>query len=124
MSHATDTGTHGENLAEIFLKQKGYDIRHRHFRFRNGELDIVAESKTFIVIVEVKTTDLRRHDESAFGEPETWLTPKKQKFLKQAAEYYLVKYPAPEKDCRFDLITVRLRSDGEEIRHIENAFWM
>lgn len=124
MSHATNTGKHGENLAEVFLKQKGYVIKHRHFRFRNGELDIVAESKTFVVIVEVKTTDLRSHAESTFGEPETWLTPKKQKFLKQAAEYYLAKHPTPDKDCRFDLVTVRLRNDGDEIRHIENAFWM
>jgi putative endonuclease len=38
-----------------YLKQKGYIILKRNWRDRYGEVDIIAESKTELVFVEVKT---------------------------------------------------------------------
>jgi putative endonuclease len=117
-------GNRGEELAAQFLQRKNYEILARQYRFRNGEIDIVAKTNGILVFVEVKTVDLSRSNVSTFGEPETWLTVQKQKFLRKSAEYYLWKNKIGEIDCRFDLIALRIYADHEEINHIENAFWM
>ena len=36
-------GTYGEDLAEDFLKKKGYRILQRNFEIKLGEIDIVAQ---------------------------------------------------------------------------------
>jgi putative endonuclease len=123
-SYAKIIGDRGEQAAADFLLKKNYEILARQFRYRNGEIDIVAKTGGVMVFVEVKTADLTRTGASAFGDPETWLDAKKQKFLRKSAEYYLWKNKIGEIDCRFDLIAVRLHADREEINHIENAFWM
>ena len=123
-SYAKIIGDRGEQAAADFLLQKNYEILSRQFRYRNGEIDIVAKTNGVLVFVEVKTADLTRTGVSAYGDPETWLDAKKQKFLRKSAEYYLWKNKIGEIDCRFDLIAVRLHADREEINHIENAFWM
>ncbi|KAB2879524.1 YraN family protein [bacterium] len=123
-SKSKTVGNRGESLAEEFLRKKNYEILAKQYRFRNGEIDIVAKTGTILVFVEVKTADLTYVSESPFGEPETWLTVTKQKFLRKSAEHYLWKNKIGEMDCRFDLIAVRIYSDHEEINHIENAFWM
>lgn len=121
MSRAT--GNRGESLAEEFLLHKGFEILDRQYKFRNGEIDLVARHGSFLIFVEVKTVDLTRPHPIDYGEPEERLTPRKQSFLKRAAEHYLWRREIPETDCRFDLVTVRLREDESDIRHYENAFW-
>ena len=123
-SKSKTIGNRGEAIAEEFLRKKNYDILSRQYRYRDGEIDIVAKSEGILVFVEVKTVDLTYSGESAFGDPETWLTVKKQKFLRKSAEHYLWKNKVGEIDCRFDLIAVRIYADHEDINHIENAFWM
>jgi putative endonuclease len=46
----------GELLAKEFLVQKGYQILFHRFWTRFGEIDLVAQKKDCISIVEVKTT--------------------------------------------------------------------
>lgn len=123
-SNSKIIGDRGETIASDFLAKKNYEILARQFRYRNGEIDIVAKSDKVLVFVEVKTADLSRTGTSAYGDPETWLDVKKQKFLRRSAEYYMWKNKMGEIDCRFDLIAVRIYADHEDINHIENAFWM
>lgn len=123
-SNSKIIGDRGETIASDFLAKKNYEILARQFRYRNGEIDIVAKSDKVLVFVEVKTADLSRTGTSAYGDPETWLDVKKQKFLRRSAEYYMWKNKIGEIDCRFDLIAVRIYADHEDINHIENAFWM
>lgn len=123
-SNSKIIGDRGETIASDFLAKKNYEILARQFRYRNGEIDIVAKSDNVLVFVEVKTADLTRTGTSAYGDPETWLDVKKQKFLRKSAEYYMWKNKIGEIDCRFDLIAVRIYADHEDINHIENAFWM
>jgi len=118
-----ETGNRGEALAEQHLIQKNFTIVQRQFKYRNGEIDLVARDGAFLVFVEVKTVNLSHGSKSDFGEPETWLTPRKQSYLRRAAEYYLFKHEIVNTDCRFDLVTVRLYADHDDIRHYENAFW-
>ena len=123
-SNSKIIGDRGETIASDFLAKKNYEILARQVRYRNGEIDIVAKSDKVLVFVEVKTADLSRTGTSAYGDPETWLDVKKQKFLRKSAEYYMWKNKMGEIDCRFDLIAVRIYADHEDINHIENAFWM
>ena len=123
-SHAKIIGDRGEKIAAEFLAKKKYEIVTLQYRYKNGELDIVARTNGILVFVEVKTVDLTKYPTSPYGEPETWLTVKKQKFMRQCANHYLWKKNITGVDCRFDFITVRLYPDREEVNHIENAFWM
>lgn len=117
-------GDLGEEAAEQFLSEKNYAILTRRYRYKNGEIDIVARDKNVLVFVEVKTARVHENEPHAFGEPETWLTPRKAKFLKQCGAHYLMKHGINGVDCRFDLITVRLNGEKKDIRHYPNAFWM
>ena len=57
-----DTGKSGEKIAMNFLKKKGYRILETNFRCREGEIDIVAEQKDYLVFVEVYTEpDSQQH---------------------------------------------------------------
>ena len=47
-------GAWGEEKAAEFLQKKGYRILARNYRVRTGELDLVAETESFLVFVEVK----------------------------------------------------------------------
>ena len=62
------TGANGEDLASLFLIEKGYNIVSRNYRAKGGELDIVAwhnknTNEKTLCFVEVKTR--RKNDGSA-----------------------------------------------------------
>ena len=110
------SGPKGEQLAEKFLKQKGYSIRVRGFRALGGEIDIIAIKNDVLIFVEVKTATT-----SHFGQPEVRVTPAKQAQIIKVAKAYLHRYPdhaAP----RFDVIAIDLTRSHPAIRHYENAF--
>lgn len=110
------SGPKGEQLAEKFLKQKGYSIRVRGFRALGGEIDIIAVKNNILIFVEVKTATT-----SHFGQPEVWVTPAKQAQIIKVAQAYLYQHPdhaAP----RFDVIAIDLTQSRPVIRHYENAF--
>ena len=110
------SGPKGEQLAEKFLKQKGYSIRERGFRALGGEIDIIAVKNNILIFVEVKTATT-----SHFGQPEAWVTPAKQAQIIKVAQAYLHQrsdHSAP----RFDVIAIDLTQSRPVIRHYENAF--
>jgi len=112
-------GSEGENLAEKFLKSKGYQIIKRNFRFGRGEIDIIAKDGDCLVFVEVKT---RKSLE--FGEPEYAITKSKVRQLKKLAEAYFYVNKIEEQYCRFDVICIIRDVQGNySIKHLENAFY-
>ena len=48
-------GGEGEERAARFLKRLGYQILHRNWRCRRGEIDIIARDGKTLVFAEVKT---------------------------------------------------------------------
>ena len=66
-------GRWGEALAADFLRQRGYEIVAAGWRCRFGELDLVAQDRTYLCFVEVK---LRRS--AAFGTAAEFVDPRKQ----------------------------------------------
>jgi putative endonuclease len=111
-------GAFGERLAAAHLEAKGYRIRARNFRCREGEIDIVAQDGETLVFVEVRT---RRGD--AMGGPAESVTPAKQARLVMVVMAYLQTLAEPPADQRIDVVAIQLSPDGRllAIDHLEGA---
>lgn len=110
-------GCWGENLAEKYLKRKGYTIVERNFRCGFGEIDIIAMDGTELVFVEVKT---RRN--LNFGLPCESVTALKIKHLKRAAACYASTCSARHSGIRLDVVEILAQQGTVHIHHIENIF--
>jgi len=112
-----ELGAFGERVAAAHLEAKGYRIRARNFRCREGEIDIVAEQGDCLVFVEVRT---RRGD--AFGTPAESVTVAKERRLLTVAKAYLQQHNDVPPNQRIDVVAVEL-SGGRllPVQHIEGA---
>lgn len=109
-------GDIGEELAAEFLKKKGYRILDRNYRCRFGEIDIIANYKSYYVFVEVKT----RHDAS-YGRPIESINSVKINRILKTLNFYLCQKRIYDSNIRVDAIEVYLnRSNNAKINHIEN----
>ena len=110
-------GDAAESAACARLEAAGCRILARNVRFREGEIDIVADESGTLVFVEVR---MRRTD--AFGGAEGSVDLFKRRKLLRAAQLYLLQRYGARADlppCRFDVIT----ADGDGIRDwIRDAF--
>jgi putative endonuclease len=113
-----DLGAFGERLAAAHLEAKGYRIRERNFRTREGEVDIIAEHASTLVFVEVRT---RRGD--AMGSPAESVTAAKATHILAAAQAYVQARDDCPADQRIDVIAVSLAPDGRvlALEHIQGA---
>ena len=117
MADHNDFGKIAEDLAVDFLIKNQYKILARNFRYLKAEVDIIAETKNQVVIVEVKA---RATD--AFQEPQEAVNKKKIKLLVSAANYFIEENNI-NKEVRFDIISVLPNQQKTlEIHHIIDAF--
>lgn len=107
-------GTSGEDLATEFLVDKGYKILDRNLRLKVGEIDILAQDKDTIVIVEVKT---KRYVNQ--GRPEEQVDYFKQRKLCLLARAISQQYP--DQPIRIDVIAIDETDFEPKINHIINA---
>ena len=112
-----ELGRKGERIAERILISKGFQIIRRNYRYGRFEVDLIAEDENLIVFVEVKTRSTK-----AFGNPEDFLSASQQKRLIEAANAFSFDYK-PLKNIRFDIFSIVLTSNNEEVLHLEDAFW-
>lgn len=107
-------GGQEEDRAADYLATRGYKIISRNLHFRFGEIDILAEDKHCIVIVEVKAKK-----SSLRGAAVEMVTPAKKRTLRLLAKLLQTRYNKP---VRVDVITIdnAARSDAE-IRHYPYA---
>jgi putative endonuclease len=110
-------GQRGEQLAVDYLIKKGYQILETNWRKHKFELDIIAQDKNELVIIEVKTRST-----SFFGNPEEAITISKQKQIQDGASCY-IEVKEIDLDCRFDVIAIVINSGVQEINHIIDAFY-
>lgn len=117
MAKHIELGKKGEQLARKFLEEKGYTILETNWRHEKDEIDIIANEKDELVIIEVKTrsTDF-------FGEPEESVGPLKEACLIRATEAYLEEKEL-DVDTRFDIISIISDEHGDSITHIIDAFY-
>jgi putative endonuclease len=108
-------GASGEDLAEKFLKKKGFKILGRNIRLKVGEIDILAEEGGDLVMVEVKTKTTR-----SFGKPYEEVDYFKQKKLHQLARALNQQYP--HKNLRIDVVSVQIEKEIK-VEHLKGAVW-
>ncbi len=113
-----DLGDFGERVAAAHLEAKGYRIRERNFRVREGEVDIIAERGGTLVFVEVRT---RRGE--TMGSAAESVTAAKAERIVAAAQSYLQAVEGCPADQRIDVIALALARDGRvlSLEHIEGA---
>ncbi len=106
-------GDAGEDLAARHVQGLGWRVLARNWRGRFGELDLVAEDGSTVVIVEVKARASRSH-----GLPEEAVDSRKQGRLARSALEFLRARGLSDRPVRFDVAAV----DGEAVRLIRAAF--
>ena len=79
-------GKLGEDLATVFLKQKGFQIITRNYRQKTGEVDIISKDGETLIFIEVKT-----RSSLLFGQPFEAVTIKKQTQLNRIALDYMTR---------------------------------
>jgi putative endonuclease len=112
------TGQTGEELAQAFLKKKGYRILQTNYRSGRGEIDIIASQRDCLVFVEVRTKS-----NLEYGSPEESLTQSKMLHMESCALRYLQNLPKQPNAWRVDLIAVELEPSGKlkRLEQIENV---
>jgi putative endonuclease len=112
----TVIGSWGEKKAEEYLREKGYEILERNWRWQKFEIDLIAVIHNLLVFVEVKA---RRN--SDYGHPESFVSRDKALRIKKASESYQLekKYNG---FIRFDIVSVTGVPSRFEIFHVEDAF--
>ena len=113
-----ETGALGERIAADYLTDRGYAIRERNFRTREGEIDIIAEKDDTLVFVEVRTRRSR-----ACGIPEESITQRKKARLVALAEAYMEDRDDLPQSWRIDVVALELERNGKisRIELFENA---
>jgi putative endonuclease len=111
------TGADGENLADRWLRERGYEILHRNWRYLHYEIDIIAHKNRKLHFVEVKSRNY-----SPFGYPEESVTKRKFKNLQRAADQFLFLNPG-NKWIQYDILSVTLHKNKEpEFFLLEDVF--
>jgi len=113
-------GRWGEALTADYFRSKGYTITALNYATRFGEVDLIAESRKFVVFAEVK---LRK--DSRFAEAKEFVTREKQRRILAAAGQWL-----SENECgkqpRFDVVEIYapdgMATEKPQIIHTEDAF--
>jgi len=108
-------GDFGEDTACKYIKKNGYKILGKNFRTKFGEIDLIGIDNDTICFIEVKA-----RSSSDYGNPEEFVTKRKQERLWKTASIYIDKNTHELENYRFDVISVDL--ENEEIQIFKNAF--
>jgi putative endonuclease len=108
-------GSDAEDAGLAFLSAKGLELVARNFRCKGGEIDLIMKTGIELVFVEVR---LRTH--KGFGGAAASVSSAKQRRLRIAAQYFLLKNYGPKNwpACRFDVLAHELNG----INWIQGAF--
>jgi len=101
------TGAVGEDIAARYLESIGFEVLERNFRWRAGEIDIVARDGKTVVFVEVKA---RRP--GPFGAAAEQITASKRRRMVKTALAYMASRGMAGVECRFDVVAVDLHPVG------------
>lgn len=117
LKNTHEKGMAGEDRACRFLLEKGYKIVDRNFRFRGGEIDIIAYKDNTIVFVEVKCLPGGNIEMLS-----SLLNYRKQQKILKTAKCYLQKYRQYSNGyVRFDVLAIDVPG-LDPVHHIMNAF--
>lgn len=111
-------GRFAELHAAAYLCRQGCKILARNYRYRNGELDIVAkDSAGTILFVEVKSVWNERK-----GSPASRVNERKRFRIWRTAAHFMHFNGGENQKSRFDVIGIDLRNGKLQLRHYPDAF--
>ncbi|SEB99289.1 putative endonuclease [Tenacibaculum sp. MAR_2009_124] len=116
MADHYELGKKGEQVACDFLLEKGYEILSRNYHFQKAEIDIIAQVKELLVVVEVKT-----RTSVYYGNPQDFVNEKKIKLLVKAINKYVDDNDI-DLEIRFDIVAIVFEKNKFSVEHIEDAF--
>jgi putative endonuclease len=109
-----DTGKQGEEVVAQWLINRGGKILHQRWRWKRGEIDLIAIESGILLFIEVKTRNRSNWDADGL----LAITPQKQARIISTAQLFLLKYPhLAEQPCRFDVAIVRHQPISKSIDH-------
>lgn len=117
MTEKIKKGQEGEETAADYLEGKGFRILERNFRYKHCEVDLIVLKDNWLIFVEVKM-----RSSVAFGPPEIFVDRNKRHHVRKASRHYIFNRNWLG-NIRFDIIAITKDATGEEILHIEDAFW-
>ena len=113
-------GAWGEAKAAEYLAAHRYKIICNGYRCRFGEIDLIAQDKTYLIFAEVKT-----RSNSDFAEAREFVSYQKQNKLRSTASVFLSEHPT-KLQPRFDVIEIYApmgtQTKDPKIEHIMGAF--
>ena len=116
MARHNEVGKWGEDIAALYLKEKGYIIYERDWRSKHRDIDIVAIDQDTMVFVEVKTLT-----DNNVREPEEGVSHKKLANLRNAINHYIKSHQI-DRPCRFDIVSiVGPDKNPPQINHLEDV---
>jgi putative endonuclease len=99
-----NTGKLGEEVVARWICERGGEILARRWRWKRGEIDLIAIDRDTLLFIEVKTRNRSNLDADGL----LAITPQKQAKIVGTAQLFLVKHPhLAEYPCRFDVAIVR-----------------
>jgi putative endonuclease len=110
-------GRKGEDVAVSVFRHLGFEVVQRNYRCKHGEIDLIARRGGVLVFCEVKT---RRTD--LWGTPAEAVDHRKRSRLRLLAAVWLAEHPVGRVEVRFDVVSVIVRPDRNEVTHIPDAF--
>ncbi len=116
MAQHNDLGKYGEQQAINYLKENGYTILEKNYRYLKAEIDIISIKDDVLVAVEVKT-----RSSDFFGNPQDFVNQKKINLMVSAVDYYVTQHDL-DVEVRFDIIAIIKQKNTFKIEHLEDAF--
>jgi len=111
-------GQHCENLALRYLRTQGLRLIERNFRCRFGELDLIMQSDSCIIVVEV-----RYRRSSHYGGAAVTVTRNKQLKIIKSTQQLLQHRPALNNlAVRFDVVAISGLLASPKISWLKAAF--
>ncbi|HZE83852.1 MAG TPA: YraN family protein, partial [Puia sp.] len=80
MARHIDFGKKGEDLAQAWLVEKGFEVLHRNWRMKRCEVDIIARYRGIYHFIEVKSGQ-----SDGYGHPEERVSKKKIRNMMRGA---------------------------------------
>ncbi len=115
-------GDLGEKIAGQYLQDtEGYQILGRNYRCPIGEIDLICRDEEYLVFVEIRSSS-----SESMGMAAESIGYRKQRKLRQLAQYYLIQERLDHPLCRFDVVLLLLdeeRQSARELLHLKNAFY-
>ena len=107
-----NTGKQGEEIVAQWLIDRGGKILHYRWRWKSGEIDLIAIESDTLLFIEVKTRKRSNWDTDGL----LAITPQKQAKILTTAALFLARYPhLAEYPCRFDVAIVRHQPMHQQI---------